>query len=193
MEKQARGRTPSSEVGPAILLKATEVVAGGSELTVREVAARAGVSPMSVYNHFGDKQGLLDAVAEEAFTQLRRALEEVTDDDPLARLRAAGVAFRDTAVRSPRIYQLMWESPGGEEATRTFRELIEIIRYGQVAGQIIDGPPAVLAGNIWACVRGAVAVQIRRKPESELGEGAPRFDYDMLLDMIVRGVSVHPD
>jgi AcrR family transcriptional regulator len=58
-----RGRPPSGG-REAILDAALELVReeGVAKLTSREVAARAGVSDASVYYHFGDREGLLQAV-----------------------------------------------------------------------------------------------------------------------------------
>ena len=47
---------------------------GVAGLTVRAVAAEAGVAPMGVYNHFDGKPGLLLAVLQRAFDGLREAV-----------------------------------------------------------------------------------------------------------------------
>lgn len=43
---------------------------GAGAVTMRRVAALAGVSPMAAYKHFPSRQALLDAVAERAFREL---------------------------------------------------------------------------------------------------------------------------
>lgn len=40
---------------------------GVSGLSIRKVARRAGVSPMAMYNHFADKNALLNALMEDGF------------------------------------------------------------------------------------------------------------------------------
>lgn len=57
---------------------------GISNLTTREVAARAGVSDASVYYHFGDRAGLLQAVFEAGMQPL--AFLTTLADDPRDRL-----------------------------------------------------------------------------------------------------------
>ncbi len=57
---------------------------GPDAVTIREIAAQAGVSPALVIHHFGSKEGLraeVDAFAGQAFDQLFEALptEELTD------------------------------------------------------------------------------------------------------------------
>jgi AcrR family transcriptional regulator len=52
----------------AVLTAARELVAagGGASLSVGEVARRAGVSRLTIYNRFGSRSGLLRAVAGQA-------------------------------------------------------------------------------------------------------------------------------
>jgi AcrR family transcriptional regulator len=61
--RRGRGR-PSAGAREAILAAALELVStdGLSRLTTKEVARRAGVSEASVFYHYGDKVGLLQAV-----------------------------------------------------------------------------------------------------------------------------------
>lgn len=66
-----RGRPPSG--GREAILDAALAVLreqGIAKLTSREVAARAGVSDASVYYHFGDRAGLLQAVFAQGMKPL---------------------------------------------------------------------------------------------------------------------------
>lgn len=67
-----RGRPPSGG-REAILEAALQILReqGIANLTSREVAARAGVSDASVYYHFGDRPGLLQAVFEQGMKPLK--------------------------------------------------------------------------------------------------------------------------
>jgi AcrR family transcriptional regulator len=67
-----RGRPPSG--GREAIVEAALAVLreqGIANLTSREVAARAGVSDASVYYHFGDRAGLLQAVFEHGMKPLQ--------------------------------------------------------------------------------------------------------------------------
>jgi AcrR family transcriptional regulator len=80
-----RGRPPSG--GREAILEATLAILrehGIANLTSREVAARAGVSDASVYYHFGDRAGLLQAVFEHGMKPLKFmfGLEPETMDPP---------------------------------------------------------------------------------------------------------------
>jgi len=61
-----------------IIAAAVEVLKerGSDGLTMRAVAARLGVSPIPLYTKVGDKNALLDAVAEELLDQVRVDLDD---------------------------------------------------------------------------------------------------------------------
>src|SRR6266704_6589397 len=60
----------------ASLKAATRLVAkaGHEQLSLRAVADAVGVAHRSLYNHFGDREALLDAVATDAYTRLAAVL-----------------------------------------------------------------------------------------------------------------------
>lgn len=45
---------------------------GSFDFVITDIAARAGVSPRTVYNHFGDRQGLIEALSEFAQREMER-------------------------------------------------------------------------------------------------------------------------
>jgi AcrR family transcriptional regulator len=60
-------RAASAAATRARLLKAARaVLRTNAELTIDAVAQRAGVARMTVYNQFGSKRGLVEAVADDA-------------------------------------------------------------------------------------------------------------------------------
>jgi AcrR family transcriptional regulator len=90
-----RGRPPSGG-REAIVEAALEVLRneGIANLTSREVAARAGVSDASVYYHFGDRAGLLQAVFEQGMKPLKFMVGlDLRELEPSAVLTAALAAL----------------------------------------------------------------------------------------------------
>ncbi|GGV31282.1 hypothetical protein GCM10010182_63390 [Actinomadura cremea] len=69
----SRGRTSALAVREALLRAARELLdeRGPSGLAIRDIAARAGVAPMGVYNRFGSKDGILNALLEQGFYRAR--------------------------------------------------------------------------------------------------------------------------
>jgi len=62
----------------------------GADVSTRAICELAGVQAPTLYHHFGNKQGLLDAVVSHGFRQfleLRRSLGS-SPDDPIADIRA---------------------------------------------------------------------------------------------------------
>ena len=92
----------------ALLDTAAEAIAesGPAALSLRDLARRAGVSHAAPAHHFGDKKGLLTALAAEGFEQLSAALKET---------RAATGSFLELGVTYVRFatthrahFEVMW-------------------------------------------------------------------------------------
>jgi AcrR family transcriptional regulator len=164
---------------------------GERGLTVRAVAAEAKVAPMGVYNHFDGKDGLLNALVTEGFSQLRAMITGVVDVDPDVRLNRAGHTYRAFAHKSPTLYRLMFSgqyAPAGDVGEAALGALTEIIRYGQAAGTIRAGEPLDLTLQVWACVHGAVSLELDQAGPPDTG-GHWEFIYAQTLDLISRGVA----
>ncbi|MEU8181825.1 TetR/AcrR family transcriptional regulator [Micromonospora sp. NPDC049044] len=86
----------------AAALDAIEEV-GPAALSLRDLARRAGVSHAAPAHHFGDKAGLLTALAAQGFDLLAQALSAAGDD-----LLAAGVAYVDFAVGHRAHFEVMF-------------------------------------------------------------------------------------
>ncbi|GAB1514550.1 TetR/AcrR family transcriptional regulator [Actinophytocola sp. KF-1] len=89
----------------AILTAAVDAItAGGSaNLSLRDLARRAGVSHAAPVHHFGDKAGVLTALAEEGFDLLAERLAAAGDD-----FVEMGVAYVRFAVTHPAHFEVMF-------------------------------------------------------------------------------------
>jgi AcrR family transcriptional regulator len=194
-------RTPSNEVENAIVDAAFHLLEaeGPEALSVRRVAAEAGVAPMGVYNHFeGGKNGVVDACFRIGFEILGSELIDVVQgDDPTAALRAGLLRYRTLALEHPRCYEMMFlhAVPGfvpSEQshvvAGESFEVLVRSIARGMRHGAFRDDDPREVAQLVWSAIHGAVAL--------ELGEICMVDDmaanYAALVETIIRGISV-PD
>jgi AcrR family transcriptional regulator len=95
-----------------ILQAASDLVAAGgiAALTTRAVAAAASVQAPTLYRLFGDKRGLLDAVAEHGLAAFVREKEqEPRDPDPVQDLRAAWDRYIAFGLDNPAVFAIMSE------------------------------------------------------------------------------------
>jgi len=84
---------------------------GHSALTLRQCAARAGVSHAAPAHHFNGLKGLLTAIVAEgfrAFTQAMIVQRDVAASDPLARLIAVGNGYLAFAKNHEAMSTLMF-------------------------------------------------------------------------------------
>lgn len=95
----------------ALIDAALQLAAEGSEVSVREAARRAEVSPGAPFRHFPTRNALMTAAAEEAQRRFRVEIEGALADagtaDPLARFRAFGLAYLRWAMRNPAHFEII--------------------------------------------------------------------------------------
>ncbi|WP_218007621.1 TetR/AcrR family transcriptional regulator [Nocardia vinacea] len=79
-----RGR-PSTGVRESVVVAAQEILveAGVARLSTKEVAKRAGVAESSIFYHFGDRMGLLQAVIQRRLRPVKDVLGEVAEQEEL--------------------------------------------------------------------------------------------------------------
>ncbi|WP_441947123.1 TetR/AcrR family transcriptional regulator [Nocardia sp. 2TAF39] len=90
---RTRGRPPTG-VREAVIAAAQQILteAGVARLSTKEVAKRAGVAESSIFYHFGDRIGLLQAVVQQHLRPFKDVLGEV---DGHGELRAYLVALME--------------------------------------------------------------------------------------------------
>lgn len=105
----AGGSTRERIVAAAAGLLAAD---GRDAVSTRAVSPAAGVQAPAIYRLFGDKQGLLDAVATHGFTAY---LNDKTDlkasDDPVEDLRSGWDLHVGFGLANPALYALMYGEP----------------------------------------------------------------------------------
>jgi AcrR family transcriptional regulator len=167
-----RNRTPSREIESAVVEAALRLLAddGPAALTVRGLAAEAGIAPMGIYNHFGDKNGVIDIVWRRGFEELTRSVSIALElDDPIEGLRAGLMAYRRFALDHRTTYAVMFLrevpnfTPSDESlviAAESFEVLIRGVERTIRAGELHHGDPREIAQQLWAATHGAVALEI---------------------------------
>ena len=106
-----RTRTPSAGMEGALLASAADILEseGPDGLSVRRIAAAAGVAPMGVYNHFESKFGIIEALYIQGFHRLGAAMRAMAQiDDPAEALLEGARRYRALALAHPMAYQVMF-------------------------------------------------------------------------------------
>ncbi|MER6305545.1 TetR/AcrR family transcriptional regulator [Streptomyces sp. NPDC001657] len=130
---------------------------GTEQVTVREVARRAGVSPGAPFRHFADRQALLTAVADRILADFERWQLAMVADVEGSGMRAFGLGFVRYAIRYPRRFELLKTRVFGasrpaelqQRLSDIERTFADIIVADQKAGLLRPGDPALvgLAGQ----------------------------------------------
>src|SRR5579875_263181 len=126
---------------------------GAAAVTTRRVAEEAGVQPPTIYRLFGDKDGLLEAVAEyvmAGYASAKAALVEAASADnvdPLDDLRAGWRSQIDFALANPDLFRLLSDparvarSPGAQLGKRVLETRVHRVA---AAGRLrVSEPRAV--------------------------------------------------
>lgn len=106
-EKPRRTTYRHGNLQAAALKAAYALVAkdGHGALSLRQVADAVGVAHRSLYNHFRDREALLDAVATEAYTRLAAILTKARNGEDYT------TKYVRFALANPAIYTLMVSRP----------------------------------------------------------------------------------
>jgi AcrR family transcriptional regulator len=169
---------------------------GLEAVTLRQLAAEIGVSPMTPYRYFADKNAILAAVRARAFARHAEALEaayEASSDDPQGASEAVGRAYVDFAFAHPEAYKLMFDITqpneadypelvaAGERSRRTMTRHLEALA---AAGQF-DGDPGLVGHMYWSALHGPIMLAFSGKLLP--GYDAPRI-IAALMEALSRGI-----
>lgn len=142
---------------------------GPAALTVRRIAADAGLSTMAIYHHFGGKDGLVEALYVDGFRALEESLAAVPrTEDPVADVEALALAYREVAMRRPGYYEVMFGRPfpgfrpspeARERAMRPWRAFAASLERCERAG-LLTVPAGEAALLLWASGHGLLMLQL---------------------------------
>ncbi|WP_328609723.1 TetR/AcrR family transcriptional regulator [Amycolatopsis sp. NBC_00345] len=125
----ATGPADDPAVRAALIGAAERQLAASADgdIATRAVAEEAGVTQPVLYRLFGDKRGLLDAVADTGLERyaLRKTELEATDD-PVADLYAGWDDHMAFAADNPALYQLMF-TPRPQSAATTYQRILHLL------------------------------------------------------------------
>jgi len=121
----------------ALLAAARNIVEeqGADAFTLREAARRAGVSHGAPAHHFGDKTGLLTALAVEVLAERveqAEAARAAAGPEPLDQLKACGLAHIDFLISHPLLERLCWQDNLIDRADPALQEVLQRMTAGLI-------------------------------------------------------------
>jgi len=146
---------------------------GPDAVTMRQLASALGVSPMTPYRYFKDKDDILAAVRTNGFNQFAEALEKARAGAGSARAKAAAVgdAYVRFAFEHPHTYKLMFDM--NQPMDGNYPELVEAGRRAhetqtawvkdQIAAGEMAGDPEQIGEMFWAATHGVVVLEMAGK------------------------------
>jgi AcrR family transcriptional regulator len=167
---------------------------GPDAVTMRQLAAELGVSPMTPYRYFQDKDDILAAVRANGFNRFAEALEaaRAKGGSPSARGAAVGEAYLDFAFEHPHTYKLMFELDqpheekypelvaAGKRAQQTMTGYVD----DQIVNGVFKGDPATIGMMFWAATHGAVVLELAGK----LAPGTARKLHHEITTTLAKGL-----
>jgi AcrR family transcriptional regulator len=133
---------------------------GAAGLSLRELARRAGVSHAAPAHHFGDKTGLLTAIAVEGFELLGDALRAGHEH---GRFLDVGLAYLQFAVDHPAHFEVMFRPDlyRADDADLVAAEAqTSALLYGPAGEEFPDVDTTLVATAGWAFVHGFASLWI---------------------------------
>lgn len=146
---------------------------GAVGVTTRAVARAAGVPAPTIFRIFGDKDGLVDAVAEHVFAAHVATKADGVDDtglvdaDPVQDLRAAWRTHIDFGLANPDLYVLI-STPGRRERSPASEAGVRVLsaRIGRLTSAgLLAVPEARAVDLVHAAGTGAVFALLQQPPE----------------------------
>ncbi|MBW4435589.1 MAG: WHG domain-containing protein [Pleurocapsa minor GSE-CHR-MK-17-07R] len=156
----------------AVLKLASDLlVTGGVEaLSMRTLAKSVGCSTTVLYNLFGSKAGIVDALIAEGFARIREAQQAVLAQGGTAteRLLALCLAYRRVALANQTHYQIMFGRISSDEmsdqskhvALDALSPLVAMVEEACRDDGLKVDDPTDFAMALWATAHGFVTIEI---------------------------------
>lgn len=174
--------------------------AGYADMTIGSIAKALGMSPANIFKNFGNKAGLIDAVALRWVMELDAAIETTADiPSPSDRLRALAhlilkthLARGETPARLAILIGLGSTPPPSALAFfhRLLERLEQLIGDGVASGEFAPCDGAITASAVCDCLITILdpAAVVRGRTIFTVEEMTRKCDQ--LIDFVIRGLSL---
>jgi AcrR family transcriptional regulator len=179
----------SGEVRARILAAASELIASGGReaATTRGVAAAAGVQAPTIYRMFGDKQGLLDAVAEHGLLAYvaAKAMRK-PHPDPVQELRNGWDTHVAFGLAHPALFAIMSGNHHARQLSPAMAAGREVLR-GRIRNIALAGRLRVSEGRALSMLQSAgtgTVLTLLGEPEARRDRGLSKAAREMVVAAI---------
>jgi len=189
---------PTASPRERLLEAAAEQLTRDGELSTRAVCDAAGVGAPTLYHHFGDKDGLIEAAIAVAYeSNLSRKRARKPSADPVDDVRRGWNEYVQFASEHPGFYRLMYAHadaraeappPAREARAILMREIARIAEAGRLRVE-----PELAAEVIGTAVRG-VGAMAASAPETPLAGAVNDLIREAVLGALftdAKGAATH--
>jgi AcrR family transcriptional regulator len=139
---------------------------GETDLSLRAVARRAGVSPAAPYRHYADREALVSAVASVGYRELaeRLAAAHPSPSTP-EQLASVAIAYVQFALERPALFRIMFTEPCDRDNDERVAATAAVSQYVRaiVERTFPQADADALATAIWALVHGLAFLHLDGK------------------------------
>jgi AcrR family transcriptional regulator len=172
VSSMGRPRQHNDETRERLLRVASQIIRrGGTEsLTVRGLAAEAGVTTRAIYSLFSGLPELIAVLCARSTEAMVRHHEAVPiRDDPISELLPLALAYRSAALEQADLYEMLYTPTMTDgrtaaeyplQAQRTIGRVQDTIRRAILAGQLRPVDDHDLFQGLWAIVHGLTSLEL---------------------------------
>lgn len=159
-----------------------------ADVSLREVARRAGVSHSAPAHHFGDKEGMLAAFCDRGYEILRSEMQAARDHagarDAADRIAAVGAAYVRFAVEHRPYFEVMFHSGIDADAYEDLHTcaknalavLMDVVAEFVHESEFGDVDLRIMAVYFWSLAHGLASLAVEGSMPPEL-QGLSIDDY----------------
>jgi AcrR family transcriptional regulator len=173
---------------------------GGAEgVTMRAVAARAGVTAMAIYKHFPNRERLLEAVVDAEYGTIGRYFSRANARRDVPGLRGM-LGYLNYACDHPELFRYMFATRRASAAvfprdlasgkSPTFTILVDVVRQLTARGILRSDDALEVSLAIWAHAHGLISLYLSGRVD--LPRRAFRNLYMRSLGRLWLGLSAQP-
>jgi AcrR family transcriptional regulator len=181
---------------------------GIEAVSMREIAKKINYSATTLYNHFVDKEALLQAVCDTDFLALAQGMQEIMQiPDLIERLKALYLGYARFALQYPNHYRLMFMTPHpnchpdassieqGNAEQDAYAQLQQIVRavYAADLFRADIGECELIVQTLWAGVHGVSSMEITLGKDQWVAWTPIEDRLNLMLDVMLRGSLRYPD